>query len=243
MSVPDPSNIPILYQDADLLVINKPAGLLTIEDGYHAELPNLRQMLKLQYGDIWIVHRLDRDTSGVLVVARNKPAFQSLNQQFEQRLITKTYHALVAGIPTWQSISINLPLRVNGDRSHRTVVSPLTGKPALTDFQLLRTFSNVALVEAHPHTGYTHQIRAHLLAAGFPILSDSLYGPKDLQPGQIPLIPRMALHAMNLQLTHPDTHQPCSFTSPYPDDFLSAIHLLSTDCPSINNDLHDLPTK
>ncbi len=171
----DPDRL-VMWADPALVVVNKPAGLLTLPDGYDREAIHLRRVLEPVYGRLWIVHRLDRETSGVLIVARSAGAHHALNDQFAGRQVQKIYHCLVAGCPAWERETVDQPLRKNGDRSHRTVIDPRYGKPASTGFMVLERYPGWSLVEARPHSGYTHQIRAHLAFCGFPIAGDDLYG-------------------------------------------------------------------
>lgn len=214
-------SIPVLYVDDHLLVVSKPAGLPSLVDGYHPEAPYLTGILKETYPALWVVHRLDRQTSGVIVFARTAAAHRDLNTQFEQRRAVKTYHALVQGLPAWDSRSIRLPLRADGDRRHRTVVDHQRGKPAETDLLVLERFDQVALLRATPHTGRTHQIRAHLAAVGHPIVSDPLYGGAELSG-----LPRLGLHAYSLRLFHPGSRDEMEFTAPYAEDMVQAIDSL-----------------
>ena len=227
----DSSPIPVLYIDDHLLVVAKPAGLPTLVDGYHPEAPFLVGILKETYPALWVVHRLDRQTSGVIVFARTAAAHRSLNTQFEQRQATKTYHALVHGSPAWDTQTVHLPLRPDGDRRHRTVVDPQDGKPAETDLLVLERFERFALLQATPHTGRTHQIRAHLAALGHPIVSDPLYGGAEL-----PALPRLGLHACSLKLLHPVSAEELEFTAPYPQDMERAIDSLRQPPESTNPD-------
>ena len=216
-----PPVIPVLYLDEHLLVVAKPAGLPSLVDGYHPEAPFLTGILKETYPALWVVHRLDRQTSGVMVFARTAAAHRELNTQFERRRAVKTYHALVHGQPAWDDRSIHLPLRADGDRRHRTVVDPRHGKPAETDVLVLERFDHIALLQATPHTGRTHQLRAHLAASGHPIVSDPLYGGAELHG-----LPRLGLHAFSLRLFHPGSAEEMVFSAPYPEDLAQAINLL-----------------
>ncbi len=222
----------VLYEDPQLLCINKPAGLLSIRDGYDPGLPYVTRLLEPRFGKLWIVHRLDRDTSGVFLLARSPEVHKSLNSAFEGRQVHKTYHAIILGHPSWEEMRASMPLKVNADRQHRTLVSPTGGKPAQTNFRMVKSNGDYSLVEAQPSTGYTHQIRAHLLALGFPILADPLYSPFPRQPAapaenQSSIISRMALHAYRLEFVHPITALEMQLIAPYPDDFLNALRALS----------------
>jgi len=231
----------ILYQDEALLVVNKPAGLSTLPDGYNPSLPHVKSLLEQQAGRLWIVHRLDKETSGVLLLARSAEAHRALNTQFEQHQVSKTYHALVTGNPEWQEQTINLPLRPNGDRSHRTVIDHDAGKPALTQLKVLECFSHYCLVEAAPETGRTHQIRVHLSSVGLYIVGDKLYADRNRDiPAELasqPLndvglikIPTvgMGLHARSLEITHPISRQRLKFEAAYPDWLEDVLQLLRT---------------
>lgn len=225
----DPASL-VLWADPALVVINKPAGLLTLPDGYDRDAIHLKRVLEPALGKLWIVHRLDRETSGVLVLARTAAAHHALNDQFAGRQVQKIYHCLVTGSPEWNRQLVDQPLRKNGDRHHRTVVDRLHGKPASTEFTVLERYPGFSLVEARPHTGYTHQIRAHLAFCGNPIAGDNLYGGTEvldpLQPGAAPLLDRVALHALQIRFIHPNLNEAVQFEAPYPDDFRSVVDYL-----------------
>jgi RluA family pseudouridine synthase len=231
--------VPVIWCDESLLVINKPAGLLTLPDGYDPNVPHLKIVLAPEYDPLWIVHRLDRQTSGVIVLARNASAHRNLNTQFQDRRVTKIYHALVAGSPDWDHKTADLPLRVNIGRRHRTVVDHRKGKSSITKFKVLERFGGDCLLEASPLSGRRHQIRVHLAVQGLPIIGDDLYGNDDQVPksnldnslqgftqSERLLLHRTGLHAKSIQLSHPVSNQLSLFEAPYPEDFSRALESL-----------------
>lgn len=234
-----PRRIDILHEDENLIAVNKPAGVTSVHDGARPDEPDLRALLEARFGYLWPVHRLDRDTSGVIVFARNEVAHRALNDQFEGRDVTKIYHALLLGNPTWTERTADAPLRVDGDRRHRTIVDAIGGKPSVTHFRVLQRLKRYTLVEAIPETGRTHQIRVHAALLGHPIAADNLYGDgkpiflsqlkRDYRANdaeEIPLIGRTALHARRLKLTHPATGEPLDLLAPYAKDFNAALRQL-----------------
>lgn len=235
----DSASLEILYSDDDLVAVNKPAGMVSIRDGHYPERQSVHQMLAGEFGKLWIVHRLDVDTSGVMLFGRNSTTHRLLNMQFEHHTIQKTYHLLVFGSFDWQEVRADLPLRVNGDRRHRTIIDRKTGKPASTLFQSIEGFpDDFALLAANPKTGYTHQIRSHASALGLWLLNDPLYFPlvnltrSDAgavkrnylfdKAAQLP-IKRTALHASSIQFQHPTTQGQATILAPFPADFSSTI--------------------
>jgi tRNA pseudouridine32 synthase/23S rRNA pseudouridine746 synthase len=211
----------ILHSDDAILVLNKPAGLPVLPDGWEPDAPYLVKMLEQEFGKLWTVHRLDKVTSGVLVFARTAEAHRQLSLQFEKHQAMKTYHALAQGSPSWDETSANHPLRGNVGHRHRTIVDRRKGKSSRTVFKVLKRFHGHVLLEAQPVTGRTHQVRAHAAAIGFPLLGDFLYGAPSSD-----LISRPALHAYSLVLRHPSTGMSASFEAPYPDDFRIALEAL-----------------
>ncbi len=210
----------ILYIDNDLIVINKPSGLLSIPDGYDASLPHIKPMLEANHGQVWMVHRLDKDTSGVMAVARNADAHRKLNELFRLRNTEKIYHGLVTPTPTWRELDIRLPLLTNADRQHRTRVNTPQGKPARSFCQVKKWFTQGVLLEIRIHTGISHQIRAHLRANDLALLGDTLYAA-GLEPQPFS-VHRTMLHARSLGFSHPSTGEWMTFTAPYPADFRDA---------------------
>jgi RluA family pseudouridine synthase len=209
----------LIHLDDAILVVNKPSGLATIPGGWDRNAPSLVKLLEADYGRLWIVHRLDKITSGVIVFARTAEAHRTLSLLFETRAVTKTYHAILNGVPAWDEHTARQPLRADVGHSHRTVVDTKRGKSAATKLRIRERFAAYSLIEATPETGRTHQIRAHLAALGFPILADTLYGapPTDL-------IAHPALHAYSLEFRF--SGKPFSFAAHYPTDFEKALQKL-----------------
>ncbi len=203
----------VIFEDTDILLVNKPSGLLTIPDGFDSSLENLAALLGNHYGRVWVVHRLDKDTSGLVLFARNAKAHQELNRQFRERQVHKVYLALAAPAPSWEILDINLPLLINAGHSHLTKVEAHHGKMAQTSFKILEKKMKVCMLECQPVTGYRHQIRAHLYTQGMGILGDVLYKP--VKQADLKLqAPRLMLQAQALHFTHPTTNQPVSFSIP-----------------------------
>lgn len=226
----------ILYQDQYILVINKPAGILTIPDGYKPDIPHLRSILEPIYGRLYIVHRLDKETSGVMIIARTEMSHRNLNLQFDNRIIKKIYQALIIGNPPWGEIVVDSPLTVNGDRSHRTRVLPHGGKQARTEYSKIMSWKTITQVEAKPLTGYTHQVRAHISSIGYPILFDTLYTPPNLKEkfksitsslDVDPMDQRMMLHAGEISFVHPESGESISFQAPLQADMQNVISIVN----------------
>jgi RluA family pseudouridine synthase len=220
------TEILILHEDAELLIVNKPAGIPVLPDGWDKDAPYLVKLLEEQYGKTWIVHRLDKITSGVMVFARTAEAHRSLSMQFELHEVQKVYQAIVIGVPEWDQHTACHPLRVDVGHSHRTMVDLSKGKSSETAFGVLERHPGSSLLEAVPGTGRTHQIRVHAYAIGFPLLGDTLYSAPATD-----LIARPALHAQSLTFTQPATGERATYSSPYPEDFQIALEKLRQDSP------------
>ena len=218
----------ILYSDEHILIINKPAGLPVLPDGWEKDAPYLLKSLEEGYGRIFIVHRLDKVTSGVMVFARDAETHRALNIQFENHQAEKVYHAIVQGNPRWDEKTARHPLRANVGHKHRSMVDDRNGKPSETRFKILKRFQarpeqgrgDSVLIEAKPMTGRTHQIRVHAYALGHPLLGDTLYGAEETD-----VIARPALHAYSLTIVM--NGEPMTFKAPYPDDFRVALERLN----------------
>lgn len=213
----------VRYQDESLLVVDKPSGILSIPHGYDSSLPYLGGLLEPYFGKIWMVHRLDKETSGLLVLARNIEAHRELNREFREREVHKTYHCLVTPAPDWDSLAMTEPLLVDADREHRTRVDLIHGKPACTEARTLLRKDPFALLACSISTGLRHQIRAHLYFHGLHIPGDSLYAPRKLVEAESWKFSRMMLHSWRLKFTHPLTHEPMDFVAADPDEFLQVL--------------------
>lgn len=182
-------NIPILFENEDLLAVNKPEGLATIPER-NKEKENIRALLAATFSEkLYVVHRLDKEVSGILLFAKHAAAHKTLNEQFSQRQIRKRYLALIHGVLEKNSGAIDTPIRQYG--SGRMGIDVERGKPSLTQFHTVERFIIYSLVNVFPITGRRHQIRVHLYSIGHPIVGDVRYGDKQLQRQY----PRLMLHA------------------------------------------------
>jgi tRNA pseudouridine32 synthase / 23S rRNA pseudouridine746 synthase len=207
----------VLYIDDNILVVNKPSGLATVPGSWEENAASLLEVLEADYDRLWVVHRLDKVTSGLVVFARNPEAHRLLSMQFERHETHKLYHAIVAGVPAWDDHTARHPLRLNVGHTHRTIVDNAKGKPSETAFHVLERFDPFALLTAAPATGRTHQVRVHAYALGYPLLGDTLYNAPATS-----LIDRPALHAQSLEFTF--NNKLFHFISPYPTDFAQALN-------------------
>ena len=209
----------ILYEDDALLVINKPAGVIVHPDGKH-DYEALTTWLEKKYPEHYLVHRIDRETSGVLVIARTQEAFEFLKSQFQNREIKKTYRAFVYGALKEERGVIDKPIgSARGGRGPRSASLPHgVTRDALTTYRVIQNGPDTAYVEVFPKTGRTHQIRVHFSAIQHPIVADPLYAPA--RPKLLGF-ERLALHALSLTFTHPSGKE-FTFEAPLPPDFIEA---------------------
>lgn len=240
--------VEVLLEDAQLLVLNKPPGLPVIPDRWDPELPNLRDIVQRRYekisGDasraIWVVHRIDADTSGLVLFARTKEMHAGMSELFEREGIQKTYWAITRGTPAGEVGIIDLPLKPHPTRPQFMQVSK-SGKPSLTRYKVIERFKKFCHLEVYPQTGRTHQIRVHLKEIQCPLAVDPLYGninsidishiklrylKKDAFEENQPLMSRLTLHAYDIQFQDPFSKQVRHFEAPPPKDFSALLKAL-----------------
>lgn len=230
----------LIHEDADLLVVHKPAGLLTIPDRTGTQ-PSLLGQLEKVYGKVFVVHRLDRETSGILCFARNEAAHRHLSIQMERHTADKYYYALLEGVLHHEEGEIDKPIgehpRIPGKMA---IIHP--GKPSLTFYRVSERFKHFTLVEVLIKTGRTHQIRVHFESIGYPLAVDALYGRrpafflseikgKSYKSGkhsdeERPILDRTSLHSARLRLDHPTTGERMEFKTELPKDFAALLSQL-----------------
>lgn len=210
------TTIPILYEDDDILAVDKPEGQAAIPERSGQGGSLFEVLCGRRDERLYVVHRIDKDTSGVILFARNAGMHRWLNQQFEARAVGKTYLALVHGVIADVDGTVDQPLRQFG--SGRVAVDPERGRPSTTEFSVVKRFKGHTLVEAKPKTGRRHQIRVHLYHLGYPIVGDPLYGDRVTQQE----FGRLMLHAWKLAMPLP-SGRALSFEAPVPDSFQSIL--------------------
>lgn len=237
---PAPRELPVLASDETFIAFDKPAGL-TIHTTAKYWRNTVTALLRERYPDekLQVCHRIDRETSGVLLVARGPEAASFLKQAFARRAVTKSYLALVHGVPGAAEGVIDRPLALRDSRSKLMMAVTEGGLPSVTRYRVLRAFAEHALIEAQPQTGRQHQIRVHLAALGHPIVGDKLYRASEeafmayhdggLTPELLAAfdgLDRHALHAHRLGFPHPRTGEPVTITSPLPSDLAAYMESL-----------------
>ena len=241
--IPEDIPLDIIYEDEDLIVLNKQSDILVhpARGNTHGTLVNAlafySDSLSTGLGEFrpGIVHRLDRNTTGVMVVTKNDGAQWRIAKQFEQRKVNKTYLAIVHGTPELTADRIKAPLGVHPTAREKYAIRPDTGKEAITFYEVLESFRGFALLKMSPKTGRTHQIRVHLSYIKHPIVADDMYGGKLVYPWQLadtepavqePLLGRVALHAFSLEFKHPTTEKIVQFEAPLPQDMQKLLDAL-----------------
>jgi 23S rRNA pseudouridine1911/1915/1917 synthase len=227
----------IVFENTDFVVVDKSSGLLSIPDREGDEL-SLKRILKDKYGEIFTVHRLDKETSGLIVFAKNEGSHKYLSQAFEDRSVEKYYQGIVKGTPYEKENTINAPIAQNTVKKTQMIIQK-RGKEAVTDYRVLEEFRKFALVEFRIHTGRTHQIRVHMQYVGHPIVCDALYGDGEavylssikknynLSKNELeerPLLNRLALHAFRLCFTF--NNKKFDFEAPLPKDMTALLQQL-----------------
>lgn len=242
---PEKISLDILYEDKHIIVINKPPGL-TVHPGAGRTKGTLVNALLYHCKDLsgiggalrpGIVHRIDKDTSGVLVVAKTDKSHQFLSKQFKEHSIKRKYLALVWGVVKNDTGTIDLPIGRHVSERKKMSVRTSRGRRAVTHYKAIKRFDNFTLIEAMLETGRTHQIRVHLSAIHHPVAGDPVYGKKNMPSGLPPKLTmllknlkRQALHAQTLGIIHPETQNYMEWTAPLPDDIKGIIDALEETC-------------
>ncbi len=233
----------ILFEDDDIVILNKPSGVLVIPDRFKSEIPSLKKMLEQKYGHIFIVHRIDKDTSGVICFAKNEETHKYLSKLFEEHQIGKYYIGLLNGrvIPT--EGTIDKPITEHPAGNGKMMVAK-KGKASVTDYKVLTQWPLYSLVEFRIHTGRTHQIRVHMQSIGHSIVGDPLYGDgkpfllssikknfrlSDNDESERPLLSRLALHAARLEFKKADGTDVVA-EAPLPKDIAACVNQLNKWC-------------
>ncbi len=233
----------IIYEDDDIIILNKQADMIVhpARGNTHGTLVNALAFysdeLSSGLGEFrpGIVHRLDRNTTGVMVVTKNDIAQWKIAKQFENRQVKKSYLAIVHGVPELTADRINAPLGVHPKVREKYAIRSEIGKEAITFYEVLESFQGFSLLKLTPQTGRTHQIRVHLSYTKHPIVADDMYGGKLVYPWQLqdaeptpqdPVISRVALHAHTLEFKHPTTGKTMKFEAPLPEDMQNLLDML-----------------
>jgi len=234
----------ILYEDRHLLVINKPAGMVIHPAPGHREGTLVNAILHhcddlSGIGGVirpGIVHRLDKDTSGVLLVAKNDETHRHLSDQFKDHSVRKTYQALVFGSPPEDGGIIMLPVGRHPEDRKKMSTKSRRGKEAVTRWRVVARYGEVTLLAVDIETGRTHQIRVHLSSAGYPVVGDRVYGGRGRLPSvkdtalraRLSTMPRQALHAWRIAFVHPGNNREMAFTAPLPEDMQNLLDYLTS---------------
>lgn len=236
--IKEKDNFKTIFEDNEIIIINKPAGLLTIPDRYNHSLQSVYQILKEKYGNIFIVHRLDVGTSGILLFAKTAHSHSFISNQFASHSVKKLYTAILEGVFPQDEQIIDIPLMQNAAKKNGVIPSA-RGKNSTTILKVIERFKKATLVEAELKTGRLHQLRAHTSAIGYPLLVDDFYGNSakffvsslkrkfNLKKNEVelPIISRPTMHATELQFLHLNGEK-MTFTAAFPKDFTALIQVL-----------------
>jgi len=229
----------IVYEDDFLVVLDKPSGLLTLPDRYRSDLPNLFELLTKEYGKIYVVHRLDKETSGLICFAKEEATHKELCRQFEYRETTKKYIAIVDGVLFKQEGEITASL--TAAKGGKMRVDNQFGKESITKYKVKEAFKNYSCLDVEILTGRTHQIRVHLSHIGHPLAVDNKYSRKNAlflskikkkkfnlkkYTEERPIMSRVPLHAYHLAFVHPQTQEKMAFDAPLPKDMRALLNQL-----------------
>lgn len=207
----DPPQSPylkILYRDNDILVLDKPSGLLSVAGRLDIHKDSLQTRVQRVFPTATVVHRLDMSTSGIMLMALNKESHRNISRQFQDRLISKRYLARVYGKPSSASGSVDLPLICDWINRPKQKVDLEVGKPSLTNWKIVSSTAESSLIELEPVTGRSHQLRVHMQSIGHPILGDKFYAHE----AAFNLSDRLDLHAAYIKFIHPSTNEEMEFT-------------------------------
>lgn len=225
----------IIHEDDNLIVINKPPFIASLDEREGGDV-NILRLAKRYYADAQICHRLDKDTSGVLLIAKNPETYRLVSIEFEKRRVNKIYHAIIQGTHTFDNLKVDLPILNQGNKN--VSIDRANGKPAETIFNSIRYFKHFTLVECKPITGRMHQIRIHLATQHAAIVGDAMYRGKPVYLSQIkkrgftlskdqeelPIMKRFALHSKEVKFTIDGKSY--AFEAPYPKDFATLLKQL-----------------
>ena len=210
---PPDRGLEIIFSDQYLLAVSKPSGLLSVPGRGEDKADSLATRVQAEYANALVAHRLDRDTSGLLIFPRGAKMHRQISMMFEKREMQKSYVAVVLGKLAQQQGEIDLPLIVDWPNRPRHMVDKINGKPSQTRYQVLEydAASNTSRVALEPLTGRTHQLRVHMMSIGHPIVGDTLYGGNESGQER-----RLLLHAHTLDFIHPVTDEPLNLEAPLP---------------------------
>ncbi|MDR1231378.1 MAG: RNA pseudouridine synthase [Spirochaetaceae bacterium] len=235
----------VVWENDDFLAVNKPSGISLCPERWEQERLPLNRLLEETFGaKLFVCHRIDRETSGLVVFAKTAEAHKRLSAAFEKRLVQKNYTVILHGRPLWQETECDLPLLPDGNKKHGTIIDKYRGKPSRTLFRVLLSAGGYTVAEAEPRTGRTHQIRVHAASLGHPVVCDTLYGPES-RSGTMkavylssfkrgwrgdkfeerPLLARLGLHAATLTLpAECGVPEPLALAAPLPKDMAATIN-------------------